>query len=70
MKLSQTRNMTSDTGVPYSLVEVGVILFFRGDVQKYFEVTSIDNRGRPFSGEVDLFELERKTKIQSIVFEK
>lgn len=68
MKLS-ARNMLSDTGVPYALVYVGDVLFFGGNLQKYYQVTHMDKRGRPFHNNVDLFELEKSSGLQSIVFE-
>lgn len=70
MKPSATKNLTSNTGKPYCLVELGDFLFFGGDVQKMFEVTGFDERSRPLSGETDLFQLQKDTEILPINFEK
>lgn len=58
MTPSQTHNLNSSTGVQYALVEVGVVLFF-DKLQKFFEVTHFENE-RPFSNEVNLFELDKQ----------
>ena len=58
MKPSTTKNRTFGRHfVTYN--EIGDHLFFGGDIQMTYEVTSIKN-GRAFSGDVDLFELAKK----------
>ena len=58
MKPSTTKNRTF-YGVPVTFAEMGDKLFFGGDIQMTYEVTSIKN-GRAYSGDVDLFELAKK----------
>lgn len=70
MKPSTSKNLTSNTGKPYCLVELGDFLFFGGDVQQMFEVTGFDKNARPLSGETDLFQLQKDSGILPINFEK
>jgi len=58
MKPSETKNKMVN-GFPVTFVEVGDMLFFGGDIQMTYEVTSIKN-GRAYSGDIDLFELAKK----------
>lgn len=69
MKISQTQNKVTDKGLPYCVVFVGDVLFFGGNIQKYYEVTKIE-KSRCFHNDTDLFQLEQDTKIVPIVFEK
>ena len=65
MKRSETKNRTQPR--PYALVELGDVLLFQ-QMSKAFVVDSFDERGRPFSGETDLFELDKLE--QAIVLEQ
>lgn len=66
MKFDPKRNLTTDCNRPLILVEIGVGLFFGDSIQKTFIVDEI--RGsRPFSGEIDLFQLWKDTGVHPVV---
>lgn len=69
MTISQTKNLTTANGYNYVIVELGDILFFGGNVQKFLEVTHFENE-RPMSDSIDLIQFEKETGILPIVFEK
>lgn len=69
LKISTWRNKTTNKGVPYVITEVGVVLFFGGSIQKYYEITHCHNE-RPYSNEIDLFNLAKETGICPIVLDK
>ena len=68
MKPSQSKNLTSTSGKPYAFTEMGDILYFGLPIDKYYTIDNIRNE-RPFSGDVDLVELCKQTKIVPIVLE-
>lgn len=69
MKFDPTRNLVTDCGRPLILVEVGTVLFFGPEPDHKFEVTEV--RGsRPFSGELDLFQHWKNTRIHPVVLTK
>lgn len=68
LKISTWRNKTTDKGIPYVITEVGVTLFFGGKVQRFYEITHCHNE-RPFSNQIDLFNLEKETGICPIAFD-
>lgn len=69
LKISTWRNKITNTGLPYVITEVGVVLFFGGQIQKYYEITHCHNE-RPYSNETDLFNLEKESGICPIAFDK
>lgn len=69
LKISNWRNKTTKNGLPYVITEVGVVLFFGGSIQKYYEITHCHNE-RPYSNETDLFNLEKVSGICPFAFEK
>lgn len=69
LKISTWRNKTTDTGLPYVIVEVGVVLFFGGEVQQWHEVTHCKDE-RPYCNNIDLFNLSKETGICPIAFDK
>ena len=69
LKLSIWRNKITNTGLPYVITEVGVVLFFGGQIQKYYEITHCKDE-RPYSNETDLFNLEKVSGICPIAFDK
>lgn len=68
MKPSATKNRISGQK-PYAVVELGDTLFFGEDIQQFYVVDSF-RQERPYSGDVDLFQLTKDSKILPIVFEK
>ena len=77
MTIDSERNLTSFNnqnpdvpGKPYGLVELGSILWFGGNIQKFYKCTGFTNLAHPLSGDVDLLELQMRTKILPIIFKE
>jgi hypothetical protein len=66
MRPSITKNRTTDSGYQYGITEMGDILFFGGNIQRYYTIDNMKNE-RPFSGDIDLFQLQKDTGILPIV---
>jgi len=69
MILSANKNRTTANGRPYAVIELGDVLFFGGSIQKYLTVDKVRGE-RLFSGDIDVLELYKSTKVLPIIFEK